>query len=672
MIDRQTVERIYASADIVDVLSDFITLTKKGVNYQACCPFHDEKTPSFVVSPSKGYFKCFGCGKGGNVTSFLMEHESMSYPEALKYLAKKYGIEIKEKEMTPEQVEANNDRESMMVVTAYAKDFFSNKLINSSEGKNIGLSYFHERGFSDAIIEKFQLGYCPSKGDLMTLKALEDGYKEEFLIKTGLTIKHDSRGYYDRFTGRVMFPIHSLSGRVIGFGGRVMSSEKSKAKYLNSPESEIYHKSYTLYGINFARKEIVKQDRCILVEGYTDVISMFQSGVENIVASSGTSLTTDQIKLIKRFTNNITVIYDSDFAGIKASLRGIDMILSEGMNVRVVMMPEGEDPDSFARAHSSTETNDYLVKNEEDFLSFKTKLLIRDTKDDPIGRASVITDVITSISVIPDAIIRSQFIKECSTLLEVDEALVNQEVTKKYISKKSGGTGLSAYNKEFKQTYKPIGQPVVMPVYSQTDDVSELEKELLIYLLRFGDKSIVYTVPHQEPVYLNVAHTIIDELEIDNISFTNKTYNTILQEYKEILKTAEDEFEQREESEGEDENDDEKEVEKPKVTASDFINHSDPKVCDFVIDIMTREDKYRSSKIWQKFNIVESVSEEYVPNLDIVVPKTLALYKLRFIEKIIKELVQELKKSGDMNILKQIDALNESRKMINKQYSRIV
>lgn len=648
MIDRQTVERINGAADIVEVLSDFVTLQKKGVNYLACCPFHDEKTPSFVVSPSKGYYKCFGCGKGGDATRFLMEHESMTYPEALKYLAKKYGIEIKEKEMTSEEIEANNDRESMMVVTSYARDFFADKLHNSSEGRNIGLSYFHERGFSNATIEKFQLGYCPSKGDLFTLKALEQGYKEEFLIKTGLTIKHDTRGYYDRFTARVMFPIHSLSGRVIGFGGRIMGTDKSKAKYLNSPESEIYHKSYTLYGIHFARKAIVKEDRCILVEGYTDVISMHQSGIENVVASSGTSLTTEQIKLIKRFTNNITVIYDSDFAGIKASLRGIDMILREGMNVRTVLMPDGEDPDSFARSHSAEETNRYIIDNEEDFLSFKTKLLIKDTKNDPIGRATVISEIIASIAEIPDRIIRSQYIKECSRLLEVDEALVNQEVTKKSISATAASQNIRLYNNIVEETPK-ITQ--IRAVYqNDAANIKELEKEIVTCLLRNGKDSIIYTLPHQEPVELNVAQTIIDEIEIDNLSLTDPICDTIYKEYKELS------------------------VGEAEISAMNFINHPNPAISEFVITIMTDEDKYRSSKIWNKFNLVDTDESDlvYQPRLDLLVPKLLALYKLKIIEKLIKELTAKLEESDDLTLLKQIDALNESRKAINKKYSRIL
>lgn len=657
MIDRATIDRINSAADIVDVIGDFVSLRKKGVNYQACCPFHDEKTPSFVVSPSKGYFKCFGCGKGGNVITFLMEHEGITYPDALRYLAKKYGIEVTEEKLTEEQIEANNDRESMMVVTSFARDYFMDKLMNSNEGRNIGLSYFHERGFTNDIIEKFQLGYCPAKGDLFSNKAIESGYKEEFLIKTGLTIKHDTRGYYDRFAGRVIFPIHSLSGRVIGFGGRILGNDKNKAKYLNSPESEIYHKSYTLYGIHYARKEMVKQDRCILVEGYTDVISMHQSGIENVVASSGTSLTTDQIKLIKRFTNNITVIYDSDYAGIKASLRGIDMILKEGMNVRVVLMPDGEDPDSFARMHSASETNQYIIEHEEDFLTFKTKLLIKETKDDPIGRATVITEIINSIAEIPDLIVRSQYIKECGRILDVDETIINQEVTKKQISATHGSEALKYYQNTVKRE-TPAVRPVIR--LSEEDSIKELEKELTVYLIKYGWQDMVYSVPRQEPVYLNVARTIIDELEVDGIEFDDKICGTIFREYKELLAELE-----KEESDG---------GEKRRITPLDFINHTNPRVSEFVITVMTDEDRYRSSRIWNKYNLLAPDEQQggWQPELDTVIPKTLALYKLKIIEKLIKSLTAKLEETSDLNILKQINALNETRKGINKKYSRIL
>ncbi len=354
MIDKATVDRIFAAADIVEVVSDFVSLRKKGVNYGACCPFHNEKTPSFVVSPAKGLFKCFGCGKGGNAVTFVMEQEGMSYVEALKYVGKKYGIEVNDRPVSDEELKRNDDRESMMVVNSFAAEWFGNQLHDTDEGRSVGLGYFRHRGFSDEMIRKFGLGYCP-KGDKLTTAALAAGYKEEFLVGTGLSIKRETGGFYDRFSERVIFPIHSMSGRVGAFGGRTLRTDKNVAKYQNSPESEIYSKKNTLYGIFFAKKAISQQRNAILVEGYTDVISMHQSGVENVVASSGTSLTTEQVKLLKRFTDSVTVIYDGDEAGVKASLRGIDMILREGLSVRVVLLPDGEDPDSFARGRNATE-----------------------------------------------------------------------------------------------------------------------------------------------------------------------------------------------------------------------------------------------------------------------------------------------------------------------------
>ncbi len=411
MIDKATVDRIFAAADIVEVVGDFVSLRKKGVNYGACCPFHNEKTPSFVVSPAKGLFKCFGCGKGGNAVTFVMEHEGMTYVEALKYLAKKYGIEVQERELSEEETRRNDDRESMMVVNSWAAEWFKNTLHDTDEGKSVGLGYFRHRGFTDAVIEKFQLGYCPSGGDTFTKAALAAGYKEQFLTGTGLSIARERGGFYDRFSERVIFPIHSMSGRVLAFGGRTLRTDKHVAKYQNSPESEIYSKKQTLYGIFFAKKAISQLKNAILVEGYTDVISMHQAGVENVVASSGTSLTTEQVKLLKRFSENVTVIYDGDDAGIKASLRGIDMILREGLNVRVVLLPDGEDPDSFARKHNATQLQDFIRTNEEDFLTFKSRLLMREARGDVIKRTEVIADMVASIAEIPDAIPRSIYIK---------------------------------------------------------------------------------------------------------------------------------------------------------------------------------------------------------------------------------------------------------------------
>ena len=433
MIDHGTIDRIMDAAQIVDVVSDFVTLRKRGVNYVGLCPFHDEKTPSFYVSPSKGLCKCFACGKGGNVVHFIMEHEQLSYPEALKWLAKKYHIEIQEKELTDEQKLAQSERESLFVVNQWARDYFQHILKNHEEGKSVGMAYLRNRGFRDDIIEKFQLGYCTESHDAMGKEALQKGYKKEFLVKTGLCYETDDHRLRDRFWGRVIFPVHTLSGKVVAFGGRVLASATKgvKVKYVNSPESDIYKKSNELYGIYFAKQAIVKQDRCFLVEGYTDVISMHQSGVENVVASSGTALTPGQIKLIHRFTNNMTILYDGDSAGIKASLRGIDMLLEEGMNIKVCLLPDGEDPDSFARQHNATEFQAFIKEHETDFIRFKTNLLMEDAGKDPIKRAELIGSIVQSISVIPEAIVRDVYIKECAQLLHVEDRLLVSEVAKR-------------------------------------------------------------------------------------------------------------------------------------------------------------------------------------------------------------------------------------------------
>ena len=432
MIDQTTIDRILDAAQIVDVVSEFVTLRKRGVNYVGLCPFHNEKTPSFSVSPAKGLCKCFSCGKGGNSVHFIMEHEQMSYYEALKYLAKKYNIEIKERELTNEEKQAQTTRESMFIVNNFARDYFQNILKNHVDGRSIGLAYFRQRGFRDDIIEKFQLGYCTESHDAMSQEALRKGYKKEFLVKTGICYETDDHRLRDRFWGRVIFPVHTLSGKVVAFGGRVLSTATKgvKVKYVNSPESEIYHKSNELYGIYFAKQAIVKQDRCFLVEGYTDVISMHQSGIENVVASSGTALTPGQIRLIHRFTNNITVLYDGDVAGIKASIRGIDMLLEEGMNIKVCLLPDGDDPDSFARKHNSEEFQTFIREHEKDFIRFKTDLLMEDAGKDPIKRAELISNIVRSISVIPEAIIRDVYIKECSQHLRIEEKLLVAEVAK--------------------------------------------------------------------------------------------------------------------------------------------------------------------------------------------------------------------------------------------------
>ncbi|MBP5689086.1 MAG: DNA primase, partial [Muribaculaceae bacterium] len=428
MIDRETVDRILDSADIVDVVGDFVSLRRSGANFKGLCPFHDEKTPSFMVSPAKQICHCFGCGKGGSPVNFIMEHEQMSYVEALRYLAKKYNIEIHEKELTSEEKAAQTERESMLIINEFALKYFEDQLFNTDEGKNIGLSYFYERGFNDATIKKFNLGYSPQDSKAFYTAATGKGYNKKYLFDVGLCIDDRKGGGFDRFHGRVMFPVMNIAGKIIAFGGRTLKKTKDIAKYFNSPESIVYVKNRELYGLFQSKRAIAKEDKCFLVEGYTDVISMHQAGIENVVASSGTSLTEGQIRAIHRFTKNVTVLYDGDPAGIKASLRGIDMLLAEGLNIKVLLLPEGEDPDSFARTHSATELKQYIAENETDFISFKTKILLEGTERDPIKRASVIGDVVKSISVIPDAISRSVYAKECSVQLGISEDVLLREI----------------------------------------------------------------------------------------------------------------------------------------------------------------------------------------------------------------------------------------------------
>lgn len=650
MIDKATVDRIYAAANIVDVISDFVTLKKKGVNYQACCPFHNEKTPSFVVSPSKGVFKCFGCGKGGNAVTFVMEHENMTYPEALKYVAKKYGIEVNEHELLPEEQRRNDDRESMMVVSSYAADYFVRMLHETPEGQNIGIGYFRERGFSDATIKRFGLGYCTEVRDAFTRQALSDGYKEEFLIRTGLTIKRENGGYYDRFCGRVIFPIHSISGRVIAFGARTMRTDKKTAKYLNSPESEIYHKSDVLYGIYFAKRAITQQDCCILVEGYTDVISMHQAGIENVVASSGTSLTQGQIRMIARFSRNITIIYDGDSAGIKASLRGIDMVLKEGMNVRTVLLPDGEDPDSFARSHNASQVQDYILTHEEDFISFKIRLLMKEAAGDPIKRAALISDIVQSISVIPDAITRSVYARECSRQMEVDENILLREIAMKRVGHKAGPEAKEFIRKQEIIQRKQAEEAAYTPLQLEAgSSINELEHELIKYLLKYGTQNFEYT-EGKKSTELNVAEVIISNLDQNGITMKNPTFRKIYEEYKSM-----------------------REAQEP-IEINHFINHPDPEVCNAVVDLLTYDENYPVSKLWKRFDIVVESEQDRLPT---ALPRAVILYKSKVIDDIIAELRLRLNDTSlseeeQIEITQQISILNQERNSISKKLERLI
>lgn len=451
MIDQATIERIQDAAQIVDVVSDFVTLKRAGANFKGLCPFHDDRTPSFMVSPAKNICKCFACGEGGSPTHFIMKHEQLTFYEALKYLAKKYNIEVQERELTDEEKESQNARESMFILNEFGRDYFVKTLHETTEGKSVGLSYFRERGFRDDIIRKFQLGYSLEKRDALSTEAQKAGFKRDFLLKTGLsTGGENDMPLVDRFRGRVMFPVHTISGKVVAFGGRILKKADNLAKYVNSPESEIYSKSKELYGIFFAKQSIVKENRCFLVEGYTDVISMHQAGIENVVASSGTALTHGQIKMIHRFSENITVLYDGDAAGIKAALRGIDLLLEDGMNVKVVLLPDGEDPDSFARKQNAESFHQFIKENETDFIRFKTQLLLEEAGDDPIKRAGLISNIVQSVAIIPDNIIRSVYIQDCASLLNVSENMLVNEVKK---------NPLEAFRKEVGRRQTASGSP---------------------------------------------------------------------------------------------------------------------------------------------------------------------------------------------------------------------
>ncbi len=662
MIDRATIDRIYAAANIVDIIGDYVTLKKKGVNYQACCPFHNEKTPSFVVSPSKGVFKCFGCGKGGNAVTFVMEHESVSYPEALRMVAKRYGIEVEERAMTEEDVRRNNDRESMFALNGWASEYFSKYLTGNPEGKSVGLSYFSQkRGFSEATIRKFGLGFCSARGDALTKAALAAGYKEEFLVSTGLSIKRESDGrLYDRFRDRVMFPVHNISGRVVAFGGRTLRTDKSVAKYQNSPESEIYSKKRELYGLYFAKKAIQQQDFAIMVEGYTDVISMHQSGVENVVASSGTSLTTEQIQLLHRFTRNITVIYDGDSAGIHASLRGIDMILKEGMNVRVVLLPPEHDPDSFARAHTADEVHAYVREHEEDFLTFKAKLMLREAGSDPIKRSEVIGDMVRSIVQIPDSIQRAVFIKECSRIMDVDEGVLVAEVARKRATQsgdREAGEFIRrqqmAMRREQPQPPADAGfEPDLTKPAVAGSSVDALEREIVKYLLKSGHKSFEVTEA-RNVVEINIAAEIFDNLDADAISFTNPIYDRILSLYRDKW---------RESGIG------------VEVPAQVFVNHPDPEVCNMAVDLLTSDDNYVPSEIWRRKDVhVESESEM----LAVGVPKAIMLYRSKVVERMINEQRERLKDETlsdeeQAECLMQLSKLNQVKLALAKQSQRLI
>ena len=565
MIDQATIDKIMAATDIVDVVSDFVSLRRRGANYWGLCPFHDDRSPSFSVSPSKGVCKCFSCGKGGSAIHFIMEHEQLSYYEALKYLAKKYNIEVHEKELTDEERQKRSERENMFVVNTFAQEFFSKSLLETDEGRSVGLAYFKERGFNEDIIRKFGLGYSPEKRDALAVEAQKRGYKIDYLLKTGLCREGQNGRIYDLFSGRVMFPVYSVSGKVVAFGGRILKSGVKISKYFNSPESDIYHKSDELYGIYQAKRAIEKERRCYLVEGYTDVLSMHQSGIENVVASSGTALTHGQIRLIHRFTDNITVLYDGDAPGIKASLRGIDLLLQEGLNIKVVLLPDGEDPDSFAKSQSAESFTRYIKEHETDFIRFKTQLLLEDAGEDPIKRADIISNIVESISLIPDAIVRSVYVQECSRLLQIDEQILLSELNKRRQKRAEQQFSRERYNQERQSAATtnapksgntttaapangnetppppsladmpaPAETPEAVPVTDHTlsqrmvqqSPLEKYEREIIRYIVRYGYRNL-FELP--DGSWQKVWEYIVEELSIDSIELCNPLYKHIVE-----------------------------------------------------------------------------------------------------------------------------------------------
>jgi DNA primase len=651
MISRSTIDRVFETARVEEVIGEFVQLKKAGSNFKGLSPFTDEKSPSFMVSPVKQIWKDFSTGKGGNAVSFLMEHEHYSYPEAIKFLAKKYNIEIEETAQSDQEKEQMNERESMFLVSNFAKDYFHDVLLNSTQGKAIGLSYFKERGFREDIIKKFDLGYCLDTWDSFTNEALKKGYDIKYLASTGVTIVRENK-QFDRFKGRVMFPIHSMSGRILGFGGRTLSSDKKTAKYVNSPESDIYHKSKILYGIYQAKKEIAKQDNCFLVEGYTDVISFYQSGIENVVASSGTALTSDQIRLVNRLTKNITVLFDGDAAGIRASIRGIDLILEQGMNVKVVTFPDGEDPDSFAKKHTEAALREYLEESSQDFINFKVSLLMKEASNDPVKKAGLIRDIVASISKIPDSIQREVYVQECSRIMEISERVLFSELAQ-LISKNS---------KDFNKTQQKEKQSLEV-VKKQTEQLKEvdslfiLEREIIRILLLFGNQETDFVdfieVEDEEGVmhlekekYTNqVSKELYLNLQDDEIEFSNEIFQSI---YYEMIHQLNQE---------------------DKIEMEAFINHPNTNISSIVTSILMDDEKYTLSD-WERKNIFVTESEEVLSKL-----VTDAILNLRriLIDKKIQQLINPKEGASVENTdLEMIQNYTELKKRLYSKLMRVV
>ena len=666
MIPKETVDRIIDAARVEDVVGDFVSLKRRGANFVACCPFHNEKTPSFYVSPAKGIFKCFGCGKSGTAVGFVMEHENLSYGEALKFLAKKYNIEVVEKEESAEDIALRQRNESLMLVSEFAAGFFKDSL-KTEEGHAIGYAYFKSRGLEDATIEKFGLGWAPLSRHALADAAREAGYKEEFLVDTGLCVKRDDGSLSDRFFDRVIFPIHSVSGRPIAFGGRTLRTDKTVAKYVNSPETEIYVKSRSLYGIYFARNEIVRRDRCFLVEGYLDVISMHQLGITNVAASSGTSLTVEQVRLIRRFTENVTIIYDGDSAGIHAALRGIGLVLKEGLNVKVVLLPDGDDPDSFSRKHTLEEVRNFIDSHEQDFIEFKSDILLGEAGDDPLKRANLINDIADTVALIPDAVKRSVYVDVCSRKFNIDSQILFERIghTRGEMLAEEKTRNDSRRRREEEHTLsRPVEdtgasasepRPVSMlsaPAGLEFDDVylAPCEKELLGFIVESGDEHLAFDRDsefYMEGESQTVAEFIDSALAGDDVQFANGIYRKVYDEYFGMYDRGLTQEQIR----------------------NRLLNSTDREIALVTADLL--EDKYIIT-VENYINALTSKSTMLV----MYVPKSVMAYQSRRIEKMLTEYDAKLESAGDdvaaqMDILKVMDGLNKARKNLNNRLGRV-
>lgn len=690
MIDRQTVDRILDAANIVDVVSDFVTLKRAGANLKGLCPFHDDRTPSFMVSPSKNICKCFACGKGGTPVHFIMEHEQLSYPDALRYLAKKYHIEIKEREQTDEEKAEQSERESLFVVNEWANEWFQRQMNDTVDGRAVGLAYFRQRGFRDDIIKKFQLGFCPDKYDAQWVAAKAEGYSEEYVLKTGLCIRNEQGKTYDRFRNRVIFPIHTISGKVVGFGGRVLDSRTKgvQVKYQNSPESVVYSKKRELYGLFFAKKEIVKQDLCYLVEGYTDVMAMHQQGVENVVASSGTALTHEQIRAIHRFTENIVVIYDGDAAGIKASQRGIDMLLAEGMSVRLLLLPDGEDPDSFARKLSATEYQDYLKEHQVDFIRFKTDLLLKEAQGDPIKLSRLVNNIVDSLAVIPDEITRTFYIKETSQMLGVEERIITTAVGKvmkrlreerqRERERKSSAQEPSSDSpqnsqdappapsmKERAESFEdsnpptPLTEIVPSPAgrmggepkesgasgKSKLSNILQTEALLIQMIVRHGEKVMCEVQNNQgEPQSLTVVEYVQYSLEQDGLQMRGPLHRQILEEALERFKDEGFRCDRY------------------------FENHPDVAIADLANALAHEPETL--SRVYSKESPVKKEDERLVELL----PHVMADYKLAVVEDELRDIMQQMRspevlvdKERSIEVMKRFQEIKQIQSALGRQ-----